>query len=135
MLKKIQSSLNNLTLAKKLTILLVVIFIGGISFSGMALASILNYKAQNEISSRAALMMHTLASVRSYTNTEVSPALRARLKSADEFLPQSIPSYSSNQVFANYKKMIVLTKSFPTNQRCLTPLTFRIKLIILKKIL
>jgi len=104
MLRKIQSILNNLTLAKKLTLLLLVIFIGGISFSGMALASILNYKAQNEISSRAALMMHTLASVRSYTNTEVSPALRARLKSADEFLPQSIPSYSSNQVFEKLQK-------------------------------
>jgi methyl-accepting chemotaxis protein len=103
MLRKIQSILNNLTLAKKLTLLLLVIFIGGISFSGIALASILNYKAQNEITSRATLLLQTLSSVRSYTSTEVSPALRARIKK-DEFLPQSIPSYSSARVFEKLKK-------------------------------
>ncbi len=53
MLKKVSQPLKNLALAQKLTVLLLVIFIGGISLSGVALANILNYKAQNEITSQA----------------------------------------------------------------------------------
>ena len=98
MLTKISSNLNNLTLAKKLTILLLVIFIGGIILSGIALASVLNYKAQTEISSKALLLMQSMDSVRYYTNTEVSPQLVSRLK-AEEFLPQTVPAYSANKVF------------------------------------
>lgn len=98
MVKLISSKLNNLTLAQKLTILLLVIFIGGIVLSGVALASVLNYKAQTEISSKALLLMQSMNSVRYYTNTEVSPQLVSRLK-ADEFLPQTVPAYSANKVF------------------------------------
>ena len=98
MLTKISSNLNNLTLAKKLTLLLLVIFIGGIILSGIALASVLNYKAQTEISSKALLLMQSMDSVRYYTNTEVSPQLVSRLK-AEEFLPQTVPAYSANKVF------------------------------------
>ncbi|MEG4594958.1 DUF3365 domain-containing protein [Microcoleus sp. F8_C2] len=98
MLTQIPTQLNNLTLAKKLTILLLVIFLGGIMLSGIALASVLNYKAQTEISSKALLLMQSMNSVRYYTNTEVSPQLVARLK-ADEFLPQTVPAYSANKVF------------------------------------
>lgn len=126
MLGKIQSSLNNLTLAKKLTLLLLVIFIGGISFSGVALASILNYKAQNEITSRASLLLQTLSSVRSYTSTEVSPALRARIKK-EEFLPQSIPSYSSGQVFENLKKEDSYYSDFAYKPAMLDPTNLRDK--------
>lgn len=103
MLRKIPSIINNLTLAKKLTILLIVIFIGGISFSGIALANILNYKAQNEISSQASLLSQTLSSVRSYTSNEVTPELRKRL-GTEEFLPQTIGSFSSRKVFEKLQK-------------------------------
>lgn len=98
MVKLISAKLNNLTLAQKLTILLLVIFIGGIALSGVALASVLNYKAQTEISSKALLLMQSMNSVRYYTNTEVSPQLVSRLK-AEEFLPQTVPAYSANKVF------------------------------------
>lgn len=98
MVKLISAKLNNLTLAQKLTILLLVIFIGGIVLSGVALASVLNYKAQTEISSKALLLMQNMNSVRYYTNTEVSPQLVSRLK-AEEFLPQTVPAYAANKVF------------------------------------
>ncbi len=103
MLRKIPTTLTNFTLAKKLTILLLIIFIGGITFSGIALASILNYKAQNEISSKASLLLQTLSSVRSYTSNEVSPELRKRL-GTEEFLPQTIGSFSSRKVFEKLQK-------------------------------
>lgn len=57
MLRKLQSNLNNLKLAKKLTLLLLVIFLGGISLNGVALAVVLHYKAQNEISSKALFIL------------------------------------------------------------------------------
>lgn len=98
MLTKISTNLKNLTLGKKLTLLLLVIFLAGIMLSGIALASVLNYKAQNEITSKALLLMQSMNSVRYYTNTEVSPQLVARLK-AEEFLPQTVPAYSANKVF------------------------------------
>ncbi len=99
---KISSNLQNMKLAKKLTILLLLIFIGGTIFSGIALANVLNYKAENEIKTNARLLLRTIDSVRSYTNAEVSPELQSRLK-PDEFLAQTIPSYSSRKVFENFR--------------------------------
>lgn len=98
MVKIISEKLNSLTFSKKLIILLLVIFIGGIVLSGVALASVLNYKARAEISSKALLLMQTMNSVRYYTNTEVSPQLASRLR-AEEFLPQTVAAYSANKVF------------------------------------
>lgn len=103
MLRKIRSLFRSLKLARKLTVLLIVIFLGGITFSGIALAKIINYKAQNEIGSNAALLFKTLNSVRSYTNTEITPELQARLEK-EEFLPQLIPSYSSRKVFEKIRQ-------------------------------
>jgi methyl-accepting chemotaxis protein len=122
MLKKMLVNFPNQTLANKLTILLLVLFLSGITLSGAALASVLNYKAQNEISSNAWLLLHTMNSVRSYTNDEVTPSLQSRLE-ADEFLPQTIPSYASLKVLENlkrenesYKKYIYKEAMFnPTN--------------------
>jgi len=98
MVKIISEKLNSLTFSKKLILLLLVIFIGGIVLSGVALASVLNYKARAEISSKALLLMQSMNSVRYYTNTEVSPQFASRLR-AEEFLPQTVAAYSANKVF------------------------------------
>ncbi|MEI2578440.1 Tll0287-like domain-containing protein [Scytonema sp. PRP1] len=103
MLRKFSFYFNNLALAQKLTILLLVIFVGGITFSGIALANILNYKAQNEITSNALLLLRTLNSVRYYTNNEVTPHLQASLGN-EEFSPQTVPAYSSRKVFDALRK-------------------------------
>jgi predicted transposase YbfD/YdcC len=86
MLTEFNSILNNLKLARKLTLLLLLIFIGGITFSGMALATILNYKAQNEISSKALLLLQAMNAVRFDRDTRVAQNLEARLQE-NEFLP------------------------------------------------
>lgn len=103
MLKTFSQKLKILGLAQKLTILLLVIFLVGITFSGIALANILNYKAQNEISSNALLLFRTLNSVRYYTNNEVTPLLEASIGNQG-FVLQSIPSYSSRKVFESLRK-------------------------------
>ncbi|MBW4512100.1 MAG: DUF3365 domain-containing protein [Scytonematopsis contorta HA4267-MV1] len=120
MLINFSQPLKNLALAQKLTVLLLVIFIGGISLSGVALANILNYKAQNEITSQASLLFHTLNSVRDYTNTEVTPRLSANLNS-NQFAPQTIPSYSSRRVFEKLRERNNEYQNFSYKEAMLNP--------------
>ena len=98
MLRKLSSSFLSMTLVRRLTVLLIVIFLFGITFSGVALTKILRHEAQNQISSNAILLFTTLNSVRSYTGTEVTPQFKKRLKQ-EEFIPQAVPPYSSRRVF------------------------------------
>ncbi|MBD2483842.1 DUF3365 domain-containing protein [Planktothrix sp. FACHB-1365] len=97
------SFFNNLKLARKLTFLLLIIFMSGIILSGLALANVLNYKAQYEISSKALLLSETINSIRKYTSTEIAPELAVR-STSDEFLAQSIPSYSVRKIFAHLQE-------------------------------
>ena len=91
----------NLRLSQKLTILLLTIFLSGIIASGAALSSILNRTAQAQIASQALILMETMNSVREYTNNQVRPELIARLEK--EFLPEAIPTYSSREVFEDFR--------------------------------
>ncbi len=120
MFKRISAKVNNFKLARKFTMILLVIFLGGITLSGITLANILNYKAQEEITSKAWLLMETLNSVRFYTNTEVTPQLESRLVT-DEFSPQVIPSYSVRKVFEKLKKTNNLYMNFIYKQAMLNP--------------
>ncbi len=97
MLRKFKSILSNLKLGKKFTILQLLVFLGGIAVSGAVFAVILNYNAQNQITSKAEVLLTTMNSVRNYTDTQVFPELAERLET--EFLPQSIPAYSAREVF------------------------------------
>ena len=91
----------NLKLGQKLTILLVLVFLGGIILSGAALSKILNRAAQNQITAQALILMETMNSVREYTNSQVRPELVERL--ATEFLPEAIPTYSAREVFEDFR--------------------------------
>ncbi len=101
MLQNIQSALINLRLGKKLTILLLLVFIGGIVVSGASLATILNRNAQNQITSKALILMEIVNSVRDYTNTQVSPELADKLES--KFIPQALPAFSAREVFEMFR--------------------------------
>lgn len=120
MLGAFSQNINKLALAQKLTLLLVVIFIGGITFSGIALDNILNSKAQSEISSNALLLIRTLNSVRAYTNNEITPLLNASAEK-QRFLPQVVPSYSSRKVFENLQKENNSYKDFLYKEAMLNP--------------
>lgn len=107
MLKRFQT----LALAQKLTVILLIIFLGGITFSGIALHQILNYKAQSEIASNASLLFKSLDSVSKYTNSEITPVLSSL--QTQQFLLQSIPDYSARRVFE------ILQKNNPAYQNYL----------------
>ena len=80
--------LSKLKLGQKFTLMLLVVFIGGILMSGLALSRLLNYTTQAELTNKALMLMETMNSVREYTVSEVSPELEAQ--SEIEFLPETV---------------------------------------------
>jgi HAMP domain-containing protein len=120
MFRRVSQFFKDLALAQKLTILLLLIFFGGIVFSGVALSNILNYKAQAEITAKASLLVQTLNSVRSYTSKEVTPLLNADLQYRG-FVPQVVPFYSSRRVFETLRDNNPLYKDFLYKEAMLNP--------------
>ncbi len=122
MFKALESGLKNLKLGRKFTILLLIVFLGGVIVSGSVLAALLNYDAQSQIASKALVLIETMNSVRDYTNTQVKPELTDRL--AVEFLPESVPAYSAREVFERLRSNQLYSEFFykeatlnPTNLR------------------
>ena len=93
----------NSTLARKFSILLFFIFGFGMILSGTALAVFLTYEAQNQIKSKALLLMDTMNSVQDYTSNEVTPQLQKRIAYSD-LVPQTIPSYAAVKVFERLRQ-------------------------------
>jgi methyl-accepting chemotaxis protein len=122
MLKKLQSNLTNLKLGQQVSFLMLIIFLMTIAASGITLDKILNYNIQNQVSSKALILMEAMDSLRSYSNTQVFPELSNLLE--ERFLPQAIPSYSVREVFEgmranpNYKDFFYKDAMLnPTNLR------------------
>jgi HAMP domain-containing protein len=91
--------LNNLKLGAKFNLVLLSIFILGVSTTGIALSNILQNNAQDEVTSKALVLLETMNSVRNYTSTEINPELSNRLETETQFLAQTVPAYSARQVF------------------------------------
>jgi HAMP domain-containing protein len=88
----------------KVNIILAIVFIGGILISGTALSNVLQKKAENEVTSKAQILMQVANSVRQYTNDQVQPLLLPKLDTQEQFIPESIPTYSARQVFELFRK-------------------------------
>ncbi|GAB1542659.1 DUF3365 domain-containing protein [Scytonema sp. NUACC21] len=104
MLVEIVKMLRRLTLASQFTLLLSLIFIGGIVLSGFVLSKALEQKAQAEISYRGQMVMQMVNSVSSYTSDRIAPLLAASSDSDTRFLPETIPSFAARQVFEVLKQ-------------------------------
>lgn len=96
--------LKNLKLTAKFSLMLVVVFIGGIVISGAALSKVLEQRAEKEVSSQAAVLIETMKAVRAYTSERVNPLLAPRLATEPVFIPEAIPSFSATEVFENLRK-------------------------------
>ncbi len=88
----------------KVNIILTIVFIGGILISGIALSSVLHQKAENEVTSKALDMMQFANSIRQYTNDRVQPLLLPKVETQEQFIPESIPSFSLREVFEILRK-------------------------------
>jgi hypothetical protein len=87
----------NLDLGKKLTILMITIFLIGILVIGMISYKIFIGYAEQELNGKADLLISTLDSVRKYNSDKITPLLKTQSDQA--FLRESIPSYATNKVF------------------------------------
>jgi HAMP domain-containing protein len=88
----------------KVNLILIIVFVVGLLISGTALSKVLENKTENEVSSKALMLMQTANSVRKYTNDKVQPLLLPKLDTQEQFIPESIPTYSVREVFELFRK-------------------------------
>jgi len=86
-------------IGRKVNIILMIVFIGGILISGTAFSNVLQQKAENEVTSKAVVLMQFANSLRKYTNDRVQPLLLPKLDTQEQFIRESIPSFSVREVF------------------------------------
>jgi HAMP domain-containing protein len=87
----------------KANLILIIVFLIGILISGIVLSNVLERKAQGEIDSKASALMAMNNSVRSYTNERVGPLLSPQVEVQDNFIPETIPSFSVREVFEYFR--------------------------------
>jgi HAMP domain-containing protein len=100
MLKK----LKDLNIGTKFNLLLIIVFLISIVISGTALSSLLQRRAQNEVTAKAVILSKTMNSVRKYTQDRINPLLAPRLESEPVFIPETVPAFSATEVFENLRK-------------------------------
>lgn len=88
----------------KVNIILMIVFIGGILISGTVFSSVLQQKAENEVKDKGLILIQIANSVRQYTNDRVQPLLLPKVDTQEQFIPESIPSYSVREVFETLRK-------------------------------
>lgn len=96
--------LENLKIGTKFNLLLILVFVISICLSGAILSSVLQRRAQNEVSSQALLLMKTMNSVRTYTQDRINPLLAPQLETVTAFIPETVPAFSATEVFENFRK-------------------------------
>jgi HAMP domain-containing protein len=94
--------IQNLRLAQKLTVLLVMTFAVGTICSAILVNFMVDRTVREEISTKALLLMETMNSVRDYTDNKIKPQLKERME--QEFLPESLPAFSARTVFEILRK-------------------------------
>ncbi|MBR8833603.1 MAG: DUF3365 domain-containing protein [Stigonema ocellatum SAG 48.90 = DSM 106950] len=88
----------------KVNLILIIVFLSGILISGIALSKVLEKEAENEVNSKALILMQIANSVRKYTNDRVQPLLLPKVETQQQFIPEAIPSFASREVFENLRK-------------------------------
>ncbi|MDJ0682384.1 MAG: DUF3365 domain-containing protein [Xenococcaceae cyanobacterium MO_167.B52] len=113
----------NWKLRKKFTIILLGIFIVGLTLIGTALITVLERDTETQIASQGLILIETMNSVRAYTSNQVNPELRDRLD--EEFLPETIPAYSAREVFEDLRDRNVAYREFFYKEAVLNPSNLR----------
>ncbi|MBV9386097.1 MAG: DUF3365 domain-containing protein [Chroococcidiopsidaceae cyanobacterium CP_BM_ER_R8_30] len=96
--------LKNFKIANKFNLLLILVFIGSILISGAALSSLFKQRAQDEVTSKAEVLIQTMSSVRDYTTDDIIPLLKPKLATSSAFIPETVAAFSAIKVFENFRK-------------------------------
>ncbi len=81
----------------KFNLVLLLVFVLGLVFTGYVSYQLLQRNAREEVLRTAGVMMEAALSMRTYTVGQVRPHLRAV---DGEFLPQSVPAYAATEIMA-----------------------------------
>lgn len=95
--------LKNLNIGTKVNLLLILVFIISILVTSTALSTLLQHRAQNEVTSKALILMRTMNSVRTYTQERINPLLKSRLETEAQFIPETVPAYSAIKIFEKFR--------------------------------
>jgi signal transduction histidine kinase/DNA-binding response OmpR family regulator len=85
------------------TLVLTLIFVGGIILSGVTLSRAMQYKAEDEIATNAEILAQAMNGVRKYTSDRIAPLLKDRLETAPTFISEVVPAFSAREVFENFR--------------------------------
>jgi HAMP domain-containing protein len=91
--------LRNFKLATRFTLLLSLVFIVTTIISGITLSNALEHRAEQEINDRGEIVLQMVDSVRDYTENNVSPLLTSKLETQEEFISETVPTFSVRKVF------------------------------------
>lgn len=86
----------------KFNLVFVLVFLLGLVAAGTVSDQLLQKNAREEIVLNARLVMESALAARAYTSTQVGPLLQTQMKY--NFLPQSVPAYSANEIFDGVRK-------------------------------
>ncbi len=92
-----------LRLGTQFTLLLTLIFLGGIILSGITLSEAMQRKAEDEIITKAEILTQTMNAVRSYTSEHITPLLQDQLDTSPTFIREVVPAFSAREVFENFR--------------------------------
>jgi signal transduction histidine kinase/DNA-binding response OmpR family regulator len=92
-----------LKLGTQFTLVLTLIFVGGIILSGVTLSQAMQYKAEDEIATSAEILTQTMNAVRKYTSDRIAPLLKDRLATTPTFISEVVPAFSAREVFENFR--------------------------------
>lgn len=92
-----------LKLGTQFTLLLTLIFLGGILLSGITLSGAMQRKAEDEITTKAEILTQTMNAVRTYTSDHIAPLLQDQLETTPQFISEVVPAFSARKVFENFR--------------------------------
>jgi signal transduction histidine kinase/CheY-like chemotaxis protein len=90
-------------LGTQFTVVLTLVFLGGIVSSGLVLSEIMQREAEEDITTKAEILMQTMDSVRNYTTNQVAPLLEDRSEKSSHFTREMVPAFAASKVFDQFR--------------------------------
>ncbi|MFN8458823.1 MAG: DUF3365 domain-containing protein [Anaerolineae bacterium] len=94
----------NFNISTKFTLLLSLVFLGGLMVSGLVLWQIFQDEAQDEITVQGLALIETMNSVRFYTSNHINPLLANELAKQPTFIAETVPAFSAMEVFDQFRQ-------------------------------
>ena len=95
--------IGKLKLGTQFTLLLTLVFLVGILLSGVTLWVRVQQQAEEDVSTKAEILMQTMQSVRSYTSNNIKPLLEDRQATAPAFIREVVPNFAARTIFEQFR--------------------------------